>query len=112
MEFRSLKAVEKGGAKKTEPRIREKGRGGAIVPGLLRSTLPRSRSGIGRGKGFRVRRSENERRRRAKGGKAVVAPRVEHPCFSPSWVGTWEIMGVAVGVPLVLPDLDDEPAYP
>lgn len=95
------KSRGKRGSEETEPRIRAKEREGASVPGLLRSTLPRSRSRVGRGKGFRVRRSENERRRRGRGGgggrRGLLShpdssTRISHPVGSGlgrSWVWLW-----------------------
>lgn len=93
------KSRGKRGSEETEPRIRAKEREGASVPGLLRSTLPRSRSRVGRGKGFRVRRSENERRGgggRGGGGEGCyrtqTSTRISHPVGSGlgrSWVWLW-----------------------
>lgn len=109
------KSRGKRGSEETEPRIRAKEREGASVPGLLRSTLPRSRSRVGRGKGFRVRRSENERREEGEGGRwweGCYRTQSRAPVFLTQLGRDLGDHGCGCGVPLVLPDLDDEPAYP
>lgn len=100
IEFRSLKAVEKGGAKKQNLGSEQKSaKGQAFLVFCDRLFLDRGAElEEGRDLGFVAARTRDERRGKGEGdGRAVIAPSLEHPYFSPSWVGTWEIMGVAVG---------------